>query len=111
MKLPLFVEIFYKNDRIAFHKRNQTANGYSTIKEHMPKRHQMYGDWNPKRFINWAKDIGANVETVVKTVLDRRQHPEQSFKTCLGILSLSKKYTSDTLNKACEKAIYFNYFS
>ena len=105
------VEIFYKNERIAFHKRNRTANGYSTIKEHMPTQHREYSEWTPQRFINWAIKIGSDVETVIKTILSKRQHPEQSYKTCMGILSLAKKYDNDALNKACKRAIEFNYFS
>ena len=105
------VEIFSKNKRIAFHKRNRTTNGYSTIKEHMPSQHRAYGEWTPQRFINWAIKIGENVETVIKTILAKRQHPEQSYKTCLGILSLAKKYDNEALNKACEKAIAFHFFS
>lgn len=105
------VEIFYKNTRVAFHGRNQIANGYTTIKQHMPTHHQSYGDWSPARFINWASTMGTHVQTVIKTILAQHQHPEQRYKTCMGILNLAKKYNNDKLDKACEKAIYFNYFS
>lgn len=105
------VTIYYKNNRIAIHKRDRTPNGYSTIKEHMPSHHRKYSDWNPQRFINWAKNTGENVEIVIKTVLASRKHPEQSFKTCLGILTLAKRYDKERLDKACEKAIYFQYYS
>jgi len=105
------VAIYYKNNRIAIHKRDRTPNGYTTIKDHMPSNHRKYSDWNPQRFINWAKNTGENVELVIRTVLQSRQHPEQSFKACLGILSLAKKYDKERLDKACEKAIYFQYYS
>lgn len=105
------VEIFSNNKRIAFHKRNRVANGYSTIKEHMPSQHRKYGEWTPQRFINWAMKIGEHVETVIRTILAKRQHPEQSYKTCLGILSLAQKYDNERLNNACGKAIAFNIIS
>ena len=102
------VEIFYKNRRIAFHKRNRTPNGYSTIKDHMPTAHQVYSDWNPQRFINWAQSIGQHTEDAIKTVLKSRQHPEQSYKTCLGILSLAKQYQKDRIDNACKTALNFD---
>ena len=105
------VEIFYKNNRIAMHKRNPAPNGYSTINEHMPKQHQQYGDWSPQRFNDWAAKIGAHTEIVIRTILAGKRHPEQAYKTCLGILKLTDKYDCDRLNNACEKAIEFNYIS
>lgn len=105
------VEIFYKNKRIALHKRNQTISGYSTFKEHMPKQHRQYEEWSPQRFSNWAAKIGTCVETVISTVLAGKKHPEQAYKTCMGILKLTDKYGDHRLNHACEKAIEFDYIS
>lgn len=111
MFTPSIVEIFYKNNRIAIHKRNPAPNGYSTITEHMPKQHRQYSEWSPQRFINWAAKIGTHTETVIRTILAGKKHPEQAYKTCMGILKLADKYSSDRLNNACEKAIEFNYTS
>jgi transposase len=105
------VEIFYKNRRIAFHKRDRTPNGYTTVKEHMPSAHRVYSDWNPNRLIRWARTLGEHVETVVSHILAHRPHPEQAYKVCLGILNLSKKHDNHRLNKACEKAIWFHRYS
>ena len=105
------VEIFYKNTRIAFHKRNRTANGYTTIKEHMPSHHQAMSDWNPERLINWAANIGEHVKAVIEHILEHRQHPEQAYKVCLGILNLAKKFEAERLNKACQRAIDFQHYS
>jgi transposase len=105
------IEIFYKNQRIASHKRNRIPNGYTTVKEHMPQKHQLQSEWNPQRFINWARNTGEHVETVIVNVLMRRQYPEQAYKTCMGILNLTKQYDNEQLDKACEKAVYFNRYS
>ena len=106
-----FVEIFFNNIRIAAYKRDRRVNGYTTEKNHMPPSHKFYSSWSPERFLNWAADIGEHVKTVVNEILNGRKHPEQAFKVCLGILSLSKKYGKDRLNKSCERAIYFNLYS
>lgn len=102
------VEIFHNNQRIALHKRSYVANGYSTIKEHMPSHHQAMSDWNPQRFTKWAQEIGNYVQAAVERVLARSQHPEQGYKTCLGILRLAKQFGHDRLNKACQRAINFD---
>jgi len=105
------VELFYKNRRIAFHKRDRTANKYTTVKEHMPPHHQFVSDWNPTRFINWAQNIGENVKRVIEYILAQKRHPEQAYKVCLGILNLEKKFTRERLNKACQRAISFHHYS
>lgn len=105
------VEIFYKHKRIAFHKRDRTPNGYSTITDHMPSHHQFMSQWNPQRLTRWAGKIGQPVKAVIEHILANRQHPEQAFKVCLGILNLEKKYTKQRLNKACQKAIEFQHYS
>jgi transposase len=105
------IEIFYNNQRLAFHKRERTPNGYSTQKQHMPSHHQKMLEWNPQRFINWAKNIGEHVEIVISHILANRHHPEQAYKVCLGILNLNKKFDNQRLNKACQRAIHFNHYS
>ncbi len=106
------VEIFYKNQRIAFHKRNRKATGgYTTTSEHMPEQHRRAKDWNPQRLIDWARNLGHYVETVITNTLRQRLHPEQAYKTCLGILSLAKKYDKERLNKACKIALHFQHYS
>jgi transposase len=105
------VEIFYKNRRIAFHKKDRTPNGYTTAKDHMPSAHRIYSVWNPHRLIRWARTLGDHVETVVSHILAHRRHPEQGYKVCLGILNLYKTYDNHRLNKACDKAIWFQRYS
>ena len=105
------VEIFYNNQRVALHRRDRTANAYTTVKEHMPSHHQAMTDWNPQRLLNWASNLGEYVEAVVSHILKGRQHPEQAYKSCLGILSLTKKFDKERLNKACRKAMEFQHFS
>ena len=51
--------------------------------------------------MNWAKDIGDEVLLWVKTVLNQREHPEQAYRVCLGLLNLSRSYPAERLNNAC----------
>jgi len=104
------VEIFFNNIRIAIHKRERRY-GYTTVAEHMPPSHKFYSEWSPERMTNWAEKIGDNVKKVVQEIFRQKQHPEQGFKSCMGLLNLSKKYGDDRLNNACKRAIFFNYYS
>ena len=48
---------------------------------------------------------------MIKIVLKSRKHPEQTFKTCMGILNLVKEHGPDRLEKACGKALSFGFYS
>lgn len=105
------VEIFHNHKRIAFHRRSTVKGGYSTTAEHMHKNHKWISEWSPQRFIGWASKLGVYVEEYIKGVLEAKKHPEQAYKSCLGILNLSKKYSEGRLNNACKRAIHFEYYS
>jgi transposase len=105
------VEIYHCNVRIAIHLRNRERYRYTTVPDHMPPHHRFRNDWSAEKFISWAEDIGVDVREVIEIVLSLRQHPEQSYKSCLGILSLAKKYGGERLNRACAKARYLESYS
>jgi transposase len=103
------VEIYYKNERIASHRRDKSRNGYTTKPEHMPESHRTYLErWNPEKMILLAKQKGKNVSLLIEKIIGKHKHPEQSYNTCRGIIFLAKTYGDERLNKACSKAIYFN---
>lgn len=70
----------------------------------MPHSHvnQRFG---PERLLSWAENIGVGARAVVEWHIQSRQHPEQSIKSCLAILHLSKQYGSARLEAACQKAM------
>jgi hypothetical protein len=105
------VEIYKDNIRIALHRRNRRNYGYTTIKKHMPPQHQFVNGWSPDRFIRWAATVGGSVKEFIRLMLDSREHPEQAFKACMGILKLGKKYDEKALQFVCKKAIEINSIS
>jgi len=105
------VEIYHDNARVAFHKRDYKKYGYTTSRKHMPPEHKFYAGWTPQRFINWGGKIGKETEILVQNVMKRKKHPEQAFKSCLGILNFSKKYGDERLNSACARALQFEAYS
>jgi transposase len=54
----------------------------------MPSSHRRYADWTPERFRRWAASVGPQTEGLITAILARRPHPEQGFRTCLGVLRL-----------------------
>lgn len=102
---PSTVECFHQGQRIASHIRSYRKSKHTTLTEHMPKAHQKYLEWNPERFLNWALEMGPNTRDVIKYLLEKQVHPEQSYRSCLGILTLAKRYTASRLEAACQRAL------
>lgn len=99
------LEVFYKGQRIASHPRLIDKRKPATQREHMPANHAFLLDWTPERFTAWAQKIGPSTERLISTVLASREFPQQSFRTCLGILSLAKEFGADRLEKASSVAL------
>ncbi|MBU2769161.1 IS21 family transposase [Acidithiobacillus ferrivorans] len=98
------VEIFHQQQRVASHLREDSQGRYSTLTEHMPKAHQRHSAWTPGRLLNWALSIGPATRDVVRWQMESKPHPEQGYRSCLGLLSLSRSYGKDRLNTACLRA-------
>ncbi len=98
------IEIYHQRQRVASHPRSASQGGYSTHRLHMPAEHQFYSQWSPERFLRWAQDIGEQTGVLVSRVLDGRRHPEQAYRSCLGILGLAKRYSPERLEAACTRA-------
>ncbi|MGF1586946.1 MAG: IS21 family transposase [Bacteroidales bacterium] len=105
------VEIYKDNVRIALHIRNRIKYGYTTEEVHMPAEHQFVEGWNTDRFIRWASKMGGSVETFIERLLESKEHPQQAFKSCMGVLNLSKGYKPEDLEKVCRRAIEYNCIS
>jgi transposase len=102
------VEVLFKSSRIASHRRSYRPGGFTTLWEHMPKSHQRYLEWSPSRIIRWAGENGPKTKKLVTQIMDSRPHPEQGFRSCLGIMRLAKRYCPDRLENACARALAIN---
>jgi transposase len=99
------VELFLAGNRVASHPRSFERGRHTTVAEHMPKAHQSHLEWSPSRLSNWAKSIGQNTQALVDAILTERRHPEQGYRSCLGILRLGKTYGNERLEAASERAL------
>ena len=84
------IEVFHRGRRVAAHQRRYGGRRHGTNPDHMPSAHRRYAEWTPERFRRWARSIGPSTEGLVVAVLANRPHPEQGFRTCLGVLRLFK---------------------
>jgi transposase len=109
------LEVFLQGKRIATHRRKpQLANykgRHTTIAEHMPSHHSFRGEWTVDRFLTWANTIGEATTELIDAIMKTRVYPEQSFRSCLGILRLAKVYGSERLEAACKRACHFKAYS
>lgn len=102
------VKIFYNDIVIATHYRLKGRKGqYSTVVEHMPKEHQAYAKWDGDYFRNWAKKLGNNVFAVVDAILRSGKIEQQHYRSCIGLLNMTKKYSVKRLDSACAKALSY----
>ena len=105
------IEVFYKGQRLASHRREDSRGRHSTLAEHMPEAHRRYGEWNPERFIRWAERSGSSTAEMVRTLLSARRHPEQGYRSSLGLLRLESHYGKERLEAACRRALGFGLHS
>ena len=93
--------------RIAIHERRYTGKRYVSEKTHMPDKHQAQHEasqFNGKRYRSWASSIGINTFYVIDALLKEREIEETAYRSCMGILQLSKKSGNSRLEAACSKA-------
>ena len=99
------VEIFHKHRRVAAHLRVHRKGGYSTDRSHMPASHRAHEGWTPSRLIAWGRKVGPDTATFVERLLESRPHPEQGYRSCLGLMRLLRAYNAERLEAACRHAL------
>ena len=99
------VEAFFRNKRVASHIRSHAKGRYTTVADHMPKAHRDYAEWTPERVIRWASETGKSTADLVTAILAKKLHPQQGFRSCLGIISLVKRFGKDRVEAACKRAL------
>jgi transposase len=101
----LTVEIFSRGQRVAAHVRSHVRGRHTTVTAHMPKAHQQHREWSPSRLIAWGATVGPQTAALVDAILASRPHPEQGYRSCLGILRLARRDGPVRLEAACARAL------
>lgn len=105
------VEILFKGKRVASHPRSFARARHTTDPAHMPESHRRYLEWTPSRIVRWAEKTGPSTAELVGQIMERRPHPEQGFRSCLGIMRLGRHYGTERLEAACTRALALKAYS
>ncbi len=99
------VEIFLRGKRVASHLRSRAEGRATTVTEHMPSAHRRHREWTHDRIRREAARMGADAATLIEAILEERPHPEQGFRSAIGILGLAKRHGPERVDAACARAI------
>ncbi len=99
------VEVFHNGKRVASHARSFVRNGFTTLDEHMPAAHKAHLEWTPSRIEAWAGQTGPETAKLVARIMEEKPHPQQGYRSCLGIIRLSGKYGPERVEAASTRAL------
>jgi transposase len=99
------VEIYHKSKRVASHMQVDKPGVFVTQDLHMPHEHRQYLEWTPARIKSWGEKVGPCTRDFMEKLMEHRAHPEHGFRSCLGIIRLSRTYSSPRVEKACKRAL------
>ena len=99
------VEAFAGQQRVAVHPYSAIKGAFTTNPEHMPASHRAHLEWTPAKLIDWGERIGKACALVVRWQMEHRPHPEQGYRSCLGLKRLARSYGADRLEAACARAM------
>ncbi len=106
------LEVYDDSEVVAVHDRF-IGKGlkYITIQDHLATQHKYLAEWNPQKFMATASSIGEAVAQYIAKILAREMYPEQSYKSCSGVLSFAKRVGNVRLINACKRADSFGIYN
>ena len=105
------IELFFNNRRVASHPRSYLPGRHTTESAHMPASHRRHLEWTPERIVRWATKNGPSTGAFIEAVMKSRPHPEQGYRSALGVMRLEKKYGARRLEDACARSLVLRAFS
>jgi transposase len=105
------VDIYYLHQCVASHARSRRPYGYTTDRDHLASTHRFVTEWSAEKFLAWARSIDTEVYEYIKRIFELAQHPEQAYRSCLGILGYIRKVGQDRLINACRRASEYGIYN
>ena len=99
------IEIIRSNGDVSTHPRSFVPGAATTNRAHLPVAHQKHLGWTPERIGVWAGEVGPATAALTEVILRERPHPEQGYRSCLGVLRLHKRYGTVRMERACARAM------
>jgi transposase len=106
------LEVFYNHERLCTHKRERQQPGkYSTQRDHLSSNHKAYSEWSLSFFQSKAEYIGPQTVKYITKLILQYSYPEIGYKQVMGILQLTRLYTKDRVENACDRALVLHHCS
>jgi transposase len=105
------IEVFSKGRRVASHARSDRKGAHTTVREHMPSADQAHAGMTHEQLLAWAHRVGPSASTFVEAVIAAREHPQQAYRSCMGVLRLGRTHGNHRLEAACGRAVTLGAFS
>lgn len=106
------INVYDENEVVAVHERFLGKGlKYITIQDHLATQHKYLAEWNPQKFMATASSISEVVAQYIAKILARELYPEQSYKSCSGVLSFAKRVGHTRLTNACKRADSFGVYN
>lgn len=105
------VEVIVRNRRVASHPRSHKRGKFETVSAHMPDAHRRHAEWTPNRFVDWGQSVGPETGRLIYGLLERLRHPEQGYRSCLGLMRLARQVGRERLEGACRRAVGIGAYS
>lgn len=105
------LEVYYHYQCIAKHPRIKSPHNYTTLKDHLPSTHRFVSEWTAEKFLSWAESIDLAVKQYIYNIINKKQHVEQAYKSCLGVLNMVNTYGKDRLINACKRGIAYDKYA
>ena len=70
-----------------------------------PPRTVRMRDGLPSGLIAWGQRTGSHTAAFVEQLLESRPHPEQGYRSCLGLKRLLRAYGAERMEAACRRAL------
>lgn len=102
------VYAYFEGDVVAVHKNLKGHGHYSTNDDHYPSEKVVEINFHLNHARTKARGIGEDVLYVVEKLIKENRHPLKNLRKIQGILSLADKFSPESLNYGCERALEFD---
>jgi len=99
------LQVFHREKQIAIHSLSDAQGRFSTNPDHMPSHHKFVLNTDSDWLLREAAKVGPHTAAYMTAVLRSRPFPQQSFRTCLGILNLARKFLPSHMEVACQRLL------
>lgn len=105
------VEIFHQGQLVAAHARASARAQRSTHGAHRPAHHVAVIEQSLARVLERAALVGPATAEVLRCQAAHRKHLEETLRSAQGILRLSRDFTPERLERACQRALALKSYS